>query len=254
MKIGIISGNIIENLLSNSEKVNVETSFGDVIIEISKRKGNDLFFINRHGESSDHPPHKINYLANIQALSSSKVECIFAMGTVGSMKKKILPGEIVIPHDFIDLTKMRHQTYFDKKRIHVDMTHPYCLHLRNSLIESSKIIKNTKCHEKGIYLTTEGPRLETASEINMYSNYADIVGMTGGTEAILSREKGICYASLCIVCNMAAGLQDQLDLSEIISVYNQKKSLISEVFQNTVDNLGKKWNCNCQSNISKASL
>lgn len=254
MKIGIISGNKIENLIDSLEKIDVETPFGDVLIEVAKCNKHSIYFINRHGEKSNIPPHKVNYLGNIHAFSSSHVDCILAMGTVGSMKKNILPGDFVVPHDFIDFTHLRNQTYYNEKRIHVDMTNPYCPFLRNLLIENIRRSKGLILHEKGVYLTTEGPRLETASEINLFSKFADIVGMTGSPEVVLAREKGICYASLCLVCNMAAGLQKKLETDEISSIYSDKKLDISEIIKKTIDSIDKKGDCICRKDITKASL
>jgi len=254
MKIGIISGHKIDDLLEKSERINIETPYGDISVEIAKRRKHEIYFINRHGEKFDLPPHKVNYLANIHAFSSSHVDCIFAIGTVGSMKKNIAPGDFVIPHDFIDFTHLRNQTFCDKKRIHVDMTNPYCPSLRAILISKLKNIKGLTFHEKGIYLTTEGPRLETASEINLFSKFSDIVGMTGVPEVVLAREKGICYASLCIVCNMAAGLQDRLEANEISSIYSDKKLFISKVLKISIDSIDEKRECCCRKYISKASL
>ena len=171
MKIGIISGYSIANFIKDPEKIMVETAFGDISIEVSRMKKHDLFFINRHGEKSDIPPHKVNYLGNVQAFASSHVECILSIGTVGSMKKVLQPGDFVIPHDFIDFTKSRQRTFFDYKRVHIDMTNPYCPSLRVSLINNCKKNRGVNFHEKGIYLTTEGPRLETASEINFFSKF-----------------------------------------------------------------------------------
>jgi 5'-methylthioadenosine phosphorylase len=254
MKIGIISGHKIPNLISNSEKINIETIYGDTSFEVSKMGNHEIFFLNRHGEKSNIPPHKINYLANIQAFFSSHVDCIFSIGTVGSMKNNIKPGDFVLPHDFTDFTKLRSQSFFDDKRVHIDMTDPYCISLRNLIIQSCKKIKNTNIHEKGIYLTTEGPRLETASEIKFFSQIGDVVGMTGSPEIVLAREKGICYATICIVCNMATGLQNRLIADEISQIYKEKEPLVSNLLKDTIESLTDKRNCNCKNVLQKASL
>ncbi|UCD14223.1 MAG: MTAP family purine nucleoside phosphorylase [Thermoplasmatales archaeon] len=254
MKIGIISGHRISNLIKKPEKITVETAFGDISAEVSRMGKHALFFINRHGEKSDVPPHKVNYLGNIQAFASSHVECILSIGTVGSMKKGIQPRDFVIPHDFIDFTKSRQLTFFDSERVHVDMTNPYCPSLRDSLIKNCKKTRGVISHEKGVYLSTEGPRLETASEINFFSKFADIVGMTGVPEVVLAREKGICFASLCVVCNMATGLQNKLTAEEISLIYSEKKPVISKILQLTVDSIDEKRNCNCKNDLSKAAL
>ena len=61
----------------------------------------------------------------------------------------------------------------------------------------------------GVYAATQGPRLETAAEINrLERDGATVVGMTGMPEAALAREAGLPYAALCAVANWAAGRGD----------------------------------------------
>lgn len=253
MKVGLIGGHNQPSLIQEAETVKVETKYGRVTMAITNIGNHKLFFINRHGVKSDIPPHKVNYRANIQAFSSSHVECIIAIGTVGSMKKNIKPGNLVIPHDFIDITKSRQYTFFDDKRIHIDMTNPYCPFLREKLFLNANSVKSIKIHNKGIYLATEGPRLESVSEIQFFSNYSDIVGMTGVPEQILAREKGLCYAMLCVVCNMAAGFQNALPADEISLLYNKQEPLVSRILKNTIKSLGK-TSCNCKNYIVQALL
>ncbi|MCX6667956.1 MAG: MTAP family purine nucleoside phosphorylase [Euryarchaeota archaeon] len=255
MKIGIVSGHRIQNLIQNEETLKIETPYGDVTVQTAGLRNNEIFFLNRHGENSNIPPHKINYLANIQALASCHVDCIFVIGSVGSLKKNIKPGDFVIPHDFIDFTKSRRYTFFDDKKVHVDMTDPYCSYLRNILINTAKKTDSAKIFGKGIYLATEGPRLETVAEIGFFSKFADVVGMTGVPEVVLARERGICYASLCLVCNMAAGLQSELTANEISALYTEKEPVISKILKSTIESLDdKKRNCSCKDVLSKASL
>ena len=60
-----------------------------------------------------------------------------------------------------------------------------------------------------VYAATQGPRLETAAEINrLERDGADIVGMTGMPEAVLARELGLPYAAISVVANHAAGRGD----------------------------------------------
>ena len=254
MNIGILCGHHMPDLMKKPEKIRVETPYGDVIVYASKLGAHDLFFIHRHGEQSNLPPHRVNHRGNIQAFASSHVSCILSVGTVGSMKKEIRPGDLVIPHDFIDATKSRSQTFFDEKRVHVDMTEPFCSTLREALLQSCDKTRDVTFHEKGVYLVTEGPRLETAAEIKLYSMVADIVGMTMVPEVVLAREKGICFASLCLVCNMAAGLQNRLTADEIASVYKKKEPVISKVLHLTIESLDQKRSCHCPVDVSKATL
>jgi 5'-methylthioadenosine phosphorylase len=241
-------------LMKNPEKIKVNTPYGEVIMYASTLGSYELFFIQRHGEQSNLPPHRINHRGNIQAFASSHVSSVFSVGTVGSMKKTIHPGDLVIPHDFIDVTKSRTQTFFDDRRVHVDMTEPFCSSLRDALQKSCEKIPDVTFHENGVYLITEGPRLETAAEIKLYSMVADIVGMTMFPEVVLAREKGMCFASLCLVCNMAAGLQSRLTADEIASVYKKKEPVISKILRLAIQSLDEKQSCHCPGDISKATL
>lgn len=241
-------------LIKNPESLSVETPYDKVKVKISKNYGHDLFFINRHGENGNIPPHKINYHSNIQAFNSCHIDCIFSVGTVGSMKTKIKPSDFVIPHDFVDNTKLRKPSFFDDSRVHVDMSSPFCPALRELLISKCKEIKKIVIHSNGVYLCTEGPRLETVSEIKIFSQVADIVGMTNVPEVILAREVGICYASLCVVCNMAAGLQNRLAANEISSVYGKLEPIVSEVLENAIKSINEKKDCNCRKIVSEASI
>ena len=245
MKIGLICGQEINELINDSEEIIVETNYGNTLINFKKLENNDVFFINRHGENKKIPPHNINYRANIQALKSCNIENIISIFTVGSMKKTILTGDFVIPNDFIDFTKSRCLTYFENDRVHIDMNNPFCPSLRKLLIESCKIVDDKKIHNRGVYLTTEGPRLETSSEINLFSNYADIVGMTLVPEIILAREQNMCYAALCVVSNMAAGLQNELKTDEISKTFIDKKPVIIKLIKKSIKNMENKKKCKC---------
>jgi 5'-methylthioadenosine phosphorylase len=254
MRIGILCGHHMPDLMKNPEKIKVHTPYGDIFLHLSTFGDHEVFFIQRHGEQANLPPHRVNHLGNIHALAVSHVSDVFSVGTVGSMKKTIRPGDLVIPHDFIDATKSRPVTFFDDRRVHVDMTEPFCSSLRELLLKNCKKLKDVTVHDNGVYLVTEGPRLETAAEIQMHSMVADIVGMTLAPEVILAREKGMCFVSLCLVCNMAAGLQKRLPADEIASLYKKKEPLISKVLQLTIQSLDEKQSCHCPGDVSKATL
>ena len=254
MKIGLISGRSIPKFLKNPEEVIIETAFGEVNAKIASVGDHEVFFIQRHGAQGNLPPHKVNYRGNIQALFASHVDYIISVGTVGSLNPQMMPGYVVIPHDFIDGTKNRVYSYFDAQRVHVDMSESFCPQVRASLIEQAKAMNGLTVHEKGVYLVTEGPRLETPAEIKMFQSVADIVGMTLVPEISLARERGLCYASFCLVCNRAAGLQKRLPADEIAQVFTEKEPLISKVLENVIihfENIGR---CCCQLDVTKASL
>ena len=253
MNIGIIGGHTLAGLLQERQSVTVETPYGDVDLTVGSMKQHHIFFLQRHGVNEHLPPHKINYRANMMALSESHVDCVISLGTVGSLNPSMKPGELVIPHDFIDCTKARPLTFYDEDRIHVDMSQPFCPSLREILIERCQRGK-VKVHDAGVYVTTEGPRLETAAEIAFYAKHADIVGMTLVPEVVLARERGLCYASLCLVCNMAAGLQKQLPADEIATIVHQRQGDLVTLLQDIIPALDHKKACSCAQSITKAKL
>ena len=254
MNIGIICGHQIKDLFDESEELAITTPFGSVIVESGTIGNHQVYFVNRHGKESNLPPNKIKYKANIEAFHEAHVDCVLSVGTVGSMNKDMLPGDFVIPHDFFDATKSRSLSFFDDQRVHVDMTDPFCPNLRRKLIEIGEKHKKITMHRNGVYVTTEGPRLETVSEIRFYATVGELVGMTLVPEVVLAREKGLCFASLCMVCNMAAGLQKNLPVDEIKQVYSEKESYLSEVLKQTITNLTNNLDCECKQKQKDALL
>ena len=167
-----------------------------------------VIFLARHGKDHFIPPHLINYQANIWALHSVGVKNLIGINTVGSIETKFMPGDFVFPNQIIDYTYCRNNTFFDgiKSPVkHIDFTFPFDNNLLSSFLKVSQILK-LKHHINGVYASVQGPRLESAAEINRYENDgANIVGMTGMPEASLAREIGLKYALICPVANHAAG-------------------------------------------------
>jgi 5'-methylthioadenosine phosphorylase len=254
MNIGLICGYEIDQLNNDAERLIIETEYGNVSLKIKNLNNNQIYIINRHGENQNIPPHKINYRANIKAFNSCKINNIISIGTVGSLKTSIKIGDILIPNDFVDFTKSRYYTYYDNKRLHVDMNYPICPSIRELLNQSCKNISDITYHEKGVYLTTEGPRLETASEIKLFSNFADVVGMTFGQEIIFARELGLCYGAICIICNLGSGLQKNLHAVEMSKVFNKKKGLVFKIIKNAFENIKYKKKCNCKDKYLLAEI
>ena len=171
--------------------------------------GREVVFLPRHGAGHTIPPHGVNYRANIWALKQSGVARVIAVNTVGGIAPDYLNSErLVFPDQIIDYTYDRQHTFFgnDLQQVtHIDFTEPYCVELRKLLIEAAKLAKLPHV-DHGTYGATQGPRFESAAEIrSMERDGADIVGMTGMPEAGLARELGLCYASVAVVVNPAAG-------------------------------------------------
>ncbi|CCW34247.1 methylthioadenosine phosphorylase [Chthonomonas calidirosea] len=166
-----------------------------------------IYFLSRHGRGHHLAPHQIDYRANIEALVKLGVKKILATNAVGSLRGDLTPGTLLIPHDFIDFTRKRPLTYFvGSEWRHTDFSEPYSPVIRNALLRAAEEL-DVPVVSRGIYVAVDGPRFETPAEVRMFALLGgDVVGMTGVQEAILSREAGLEYGTVCLVTNYAAGL------------------------------------------------
>ncbi|MEM2341757.1 MAG: S-methyl-5'-thioadenosine phosphorylase [Candidatus Bathyarchaeia archaeon] len=250
VSIAIIGGTGLEELFKSSYAVNVGTPYGfSYEISICEIQNKTVVFLPRHGRKHDVPPHKINYRANMYALYKLGVERIIATNAVGAINLNFKPGDLVIPHDLIDFTKQRHLTFYDEAPVtHIDVTEPYCPEIRKILIEKSKEIGVV--HDQAVYVCTEGPRFETPAEIRMFRTLGcDVVGMTGVPEAILARELGICYATLCFVSNMAAGIANKLTYEEVSEVSKIVMPKIRKIILESIVSLPETKSCQCSLSV-----
>ena len=247
--IAVIGGTGFKNVFMVSEQLRLGTPYGIApLLSIGKIDGKEVAFLPRHGPNHDVPPHRINYRANIYALYEMGVERIIAVNAVGAINRDFKPGDIVIPHDFIDFTKLRNATFYDEAPVtHIDVSQPYCPELRNLIIESAKKI-GLRVRDKAVLVCTEGPRFETPAEIEMFRRLGcDVVGMTGVPEAVLARELEMCYATFCFVSNMAAGIQEHLTPLEVPKVSEEIMPKLEQALIETIkaSPLQRKGNCSC---------
>ena len=170
-----------------------------------------VVFLARHGYGHTIPPHRVNYQANLWALKEAGVEIIISVASVGGIRADMCPGTLVVPDQIIDYTWGRKNTFHegtDEPVVHIDFTEPYDAAVRRRILAAAAAA-GEKVFDGAVYAATQGPRLETAAEINrLERDGADVVGMTGMPEAALARELGIPYAAINVVANYAAGRAD----------------------------------------------
>lgn len=170
--------------------------------------GRPAVFLARHGSGHTIAPHAVNYRANIWALRESGVARIIAVNAVGGIGAAFVPGTLAVPDQIIDYSWGRVHSFYDEPGEalqHVDFTEPYSRALRQVLLAAAARA-NLPVRDGGVYAVTQGPRLETAAEIDRLArDGCDIVGMTGMPEAGLARELGLEYACCAVVVNRAAG-------------------------------------------------
>ncbi|NHA15242.1 S-methyl-5'-thioinosine phosphorylase [Thioalkalivibrio sp. XN279] len=170
--------------------------------------GMPVVFLARHGRDHDIAPHAINYRANVWALRDAGVRRVIAVNAVGGISADCAPGTLVVPDQLIDYSWGRAHSYCDGTAMpleHVDFTAPYSDTVREWLLWAGAAA-GIEPRDGGTYAATQGPRLETAAEIDrLERDGCDIVGMTGMPEAALARELKLEYACCAVVVNWAAG-------------------------------------------------
>jgi 5'-methylthioadenosine phosphorylase len=224
-KIGIIGGSGLYDIdgIEVKDEHRVTTPFGDpsCMAMEGKLEGREVVFLPRHGRGHRHAPHELNFRANIYALKSLGVDRIISVSAVGSMKEEIAPGDIVIVDQFIDRTKVRHQTFFEDGIVaHVPFADPVCKGLAATLAKAARDEKIT-IHEGGTYVCIEGPMFSTRAESNVYRSWgASVVGMTNYQEAKLAREAEICYSTVALVTDYDCWheSEEDVDVAAIVEV------------------------------------
>ena len=256
--IGIIGGSGVEEiteLADSIEKKTVETEYGVVNVSIFTIGDKTVAFLPRHSEGHTCPPHKINFKANIMALKELGVDQIIATNAVGSLNIDIAPGSFVIVDDFLDFTVNRDRTFYDNEVIHIDMTEPFCNRLRGAILAHSDCVDG-KVVDGGTTICVEGPRFETPAEIKMFSMIGGtVVGMTTLPEAVLAREREMCYASIAIISNYSTSISPtKLTTEEVITIMAQKKRELIKLLFDTINDLPSEYDCECHHSLDVARM
>jgi 5'-methylthioadenosine phosphorylase len=215
LMLGIIGGSGLTQLsnLDVSHREVVRTPWGEPSAPLSfGRIGQqEVVFLARHGFGHTIPPHLVNYRANIDALKRVGATWIVSVASVGGIRADMGPGALVVPNQIIDYTSGRETSFQHadgEQVLHIDFTEPYDAGVRVALLTAARE-QSEPVIDGGVYAATQGPRLETAAEINRLArDGADLVGMTGMPEAALAREADVPYGALCVVANWAAGRAD----------------------------------------------
>jgi len=275
VEVAIIGGSGLYALLENPRHLMLETPFGKTPrIEVGAVGGIPVAFLPRHGlpgaEKAGHdvPPTFINYRANIQGLRMLGVTRILATQAVGSINPGIAPGTFVVVDQFIDQTRLRPLTFYDgrtevfvspgmkpvKGVVHIDVTNPYCAELRGVLIKACQM-ESVEHVDRGVYVCTEGPRFETPAEIEGFKRMgADVVGMTNVPECVLARELTMCYASIAMSTNYAAGTGPRrITHEEVTEIFNKNVERVRRVIARAVSLIPPTRGCECRDALKGAT-
>ena len=240
----IIGGSGLAKLsaLQNARRRVMRSPYGEPsgALTFGELAGREIVFLARHGYGHTIAPHEINYRANVWALKELGVQGVFSVATVGGVRADLGPGTLVVPDQIIDYTHSRKGTFFEgaEARVtHIDFTLPYSSRLRTLLLAAARAI-DEPIVDGATYACTQGPRLETAAEIERIArDGGDLVGMTGMPEAALAREAGLDYAVLGVVVNHAAGRGEserEIKLDDLESVMRETVTRAVRILEQVV--------------------
>jgi 5'-methylthioadenosine phosphorylase len=259
VKIAIIGGTGIADpkLFRTLEEVDAKTPFGKPSgkIRITEFAGRKVAFLPRHGPGHTIPPHMVNYRANIHALRELGVERVIGLAAVGSLREEMKPGDVVIPDQFIDMTKNRKLTFYEgPKTVHISVADPFCEDLRKLAAKETRRLK-IPFHGRGTYVCVEGPRFSTKAESGMWRKLgADIVGMTIVPEAQLARELELCYLSLASVTDYDVWADRPVSAKEIIKTMKKNTVNTQNILKGLVPAIPAKRTCDCREALKDAEL
>lgn len=264
--IGIIGGTGLADALAreaNGEAIEVETPFGapSAPIVCARWAGAEVLFLARHGLRHRFNPSGVPYRANIWALKSLGAQAVLASGATGSLREDVEPGQLVLCDQLIDRTTRRVGTFFDTGPVvHVEMSDPFCPHLRSVLIEAGGTVEST-VHHAGTYVCMEGPQFSTRAESHLHRQWGgDLIGMTCQPEAKLAREAELCYALIAMVTDydcwrpVVDGAPRETLLREIVQNLHDASQRAAALIRAALPRLvaGSEPDCGCRRSLDLA--
>lgn len=259
--VGVIGGSGLYDIegLTSTRSIRVRTPFGSPsdAITVGSLEGIRVAFLSRHGQGHLLNPSGINYRANIFALKSLGVSHVISISAVGSMKESIHPGDVVVPDQFIDLTKRRTSTFFDDGVVaHVAFGEPVCAELAQVLLSAGEKV-GANVHRSGTYLCMEGPQFSTKAESRLYRQWGvDVIGMTNMPEAKLAREAELCYATLALVTDYDCWheTEEAVTVEAVLGTLHRNVALAKQILRSAMPSFANPIDCPCHRALDNAIL
>jgi len=245
--IGIIGGSGLEqlNLFSDISEISVQTPYGDPSSSFFKGTSgnNSVLILSRHGRDHRITPTHVNNRANIWALRELGCTCILATTACGSLREEIGRGDIVIPDQFIDFTKLRINTFYDTfepgSMGHTAMADPFTEELRNLLIGTGNEL-GFPVHARGTIVSIEGPRFSTRAESKMFRLLGgDVINMSIAPEAALANEAKIPYAAIALSTDYDCWKLDEEPVTweDVLKIFNENVHHVTDLLRNVLGKL-----------------
>lgn len=253
VEIGILGGTGLYKIdgIEVIEEVDVKTPFGKISdpFIIGVLEGKKVAFLSRHGKGHRILPSEINYRANIYGFKMLGIERVISINSVGSLKEKIKPRDIVLSNQFFDRTRRKNSFFGEGIAAHISFAQPVCPELTKVLFDVGREL-DLRIHRGGTYICIEGPAFSTKAESRIYRSWdCDVIGMTSATEARLCREAEICYATLSLVTDYDVWHEVEEPVSVEIILKNVKQNIhnASAIIKRTIATLQahRSGECEC---------
>ena len=241
--IAVIGGSGFYSFLADPADHHVPTPYGEVKVSTGEVAGRRVAFLPRHGEHHEHPPHRINYRANLWALRTIGVRQVLGPCAVGSLQPALGPGTLVLPDQLVDRTYRREQTYVQHGAAHMPFADPYCPRINHHVLDTEDDVTGG-----GAMVVIEGPRFSTRAESQWYAAQGwALVNMTGVPEAPLARELGMCYSALALVTDLDAGLEEGEGVSqdEVFAMFGANIERLKSLLERVIGTLPDPDGCSC---------
>lgn len=218
IQVGIFGGSGFYELLDDAREVEVETPYGapSAPVVIGDIGGRAVGFMPRHGRAHELPPHRINYRANMWAMSHLGATDVVLPCAAGSLQPDVAPGHFVIADQVIDRTSGRADTFYDgPETTHVSFAEPYDDEMRRTAIATARRL-DIPIHERGTIVVVQGPRFSTKAESRWFSTMGwEVINMTQYPEVILARELQMAALNISLITDYDVGLADDPDVEEV---------------------------------------
>ena len=259
--LGVIGGSGLYQIegLKNVREMEVKTPFGNPSDKFIKGNigGAELVFLPRHGRGHRWLPTEVNFRANIFGMKKLGVERIIAVSAVGSLRKEIEPGHLVVPDQFIDRTTQRPSTFFGRGIVaHVSLADPFCHEFSRQLLIAAQATDAT-VHCGGTYLCMEGPQFSTRAESNLYRAWgADVIGMTNLQEAKLAREAEICFGTLALATDYDCWNEEagDVEIDHVLRILANNVELAKKTIHNVIEAAPCMRSCSCATALQNAII
>jgi 5'-methylthioadenosine phosphorylase len=254
--IAVIGGSGFYTFLDDPHHVEVSTPYGDPSAPIAVGRVGDrsVAFLPRHGADHALPAHRVPYRANLWALRSLGVRQVLAPCAVGGLRPELGPGSFVVPDQLVDRTSGRPQTYFDSGACHISFADPYCGRLRGHLLAG---LAAESPADGGTIVVVDGPRFSTRAESQWYAAQGwSVINMTGHPEAVLARELALCYATVALVTDYDAGVDEGggVTQDDVFAVFASHTDTLKSALARVVADVGTTRDCGCSRAVDGMDL